>query len=149
MIQTGRMSGQLRALVILAFALLRSVFAHLSGRKNGLALFHANYRDDRLPAVDQDDREAMPAFSSCIACGLCDRGEGARMAASKGAYPGLMQIVLASTRNMPDFDAAARAMAHVPDDVLEAKEAICPTSVPFRRLFRFVREKADSVGQIG
>lgn len=136
------MSGQLRALVILALALLRSLLARLSGRATGLPLFLANYRDDRLPPVEPADRDAMPAFSGCVACGLCDRGEGARIAGSRGEYPGLMRLVLASSRSMPDFDAAARALAHVPDDVLAEKEALCPTSVPFRRLFRFVRGKA-------
>lgn len=136
------MSGQLRALVILALALLRSLAARLAGRKTGLPVFLDNYRDDRLPPVDADDRDAMPGFSHCVACGLCDRGEGARIAASGGEYPGLMRIVLASSRSMPDYDAAVRALAHVPDDVLVEKEMLCPTSVPFRRLFRFVREKA-------
>ena len=50
----------------------------------------------------------MERFGRCIACGLCDRGEGARIARSGGAYRGLMELVLASSRSMPDFAAAAR-----------------------------------------
>jgi hypothetical protein len=53
-----------------------------------------------------------------------------------------MAIVLASSRSMPDFDAAAIALDHVPDEVLAAKEEICPTGVPFVALARFVRAKA-------
>ncbi len=122
---------------------MRSLVARVSGRPTGLPLFLENYRDDRLPPVGPDDRDAMPAFSGCVACGLCDRGEGERIAASRGEYPGLMRLVLASSRSMPDFDAAARALAHVPDAVLAEKEAVCPTSIPFRRLARFVRDKAS------
>lgn len=136
------MSGRIRALFILAWALLRALWARASGRRGGLPLFEENYRADRLPAVTSDERDGMGAFSGCIACGLCDAGEGERMAASRGAYPGLMRIVLASTRSMPDFDAARRALEHVPDDVLEQKEGECPSQIPFRRLARFVRDKA-------
>lgn len=63
------------------------------------------------------------------------------MAASNGAYPGLMQLVLASSRSMPDFDAAVRGFAFVPDDVLRTRSAVCPTRVPFAELASFVREQ--------
>jgi hypothetical protein len=43
---------------------------------------------------------------------------------------------------MPDHDAAALALDHVPDEVLAAKERECPTGVPFVELARFVRAKA-------
>jgi hypothetical protein len=43
---------------------------------------------------------------------------------------------------MPDFAAAARGFAHVPDSVLQEKERICPTGVPFREIARFVRDKS-------
>ncbi len=53
-----------------------------------------------------------------------------------------MAVVLASSRSMPDFDAAALALDHVPEAVLAAKEDVCPTGVPFVALSRFVRAKA-------
>ncbi len=136
------MSGRLRALVILALALLRSLAARIFGRETGMRRFLSNYAPDRLPPVSPSERDELPAQSRCIACGLCDEGEGARMAASRGAYPGLMQLVLASSRSMPDHDAAARAFAHVPEEILAAKESICPTHVPFRKLAAFVQTKA-------
>lgn len=116
--------------------------ARLFGEKTGLALFHENYDADRLPPVDADERVKLAGFSRCIACGLCDVGEAPRIAASKGKYPGLMTIVLASSRSMPDFDAAKLALDCVPDEVLVGKERICPTGVPFVELARFVRAKA-------
>lgn len=130
---------------MLAWSLFKVQSRRLFGPPSGLSLFHRNYDGDRLPAVSPLEREALPSFSRCIACGRCDLGEAERMARSGGQYPGLMAIVLASSRSMPDFDAAARAIAYVPDDVLRAKEAICPTGVPFRELTRFIRAKANPV----
>jgi hypothetical protein len=136
------LSGRALALALLARSLLRVTLAKLFGARTGLPLFHANYDADRLPAVDAAERAEMPRFSRCIACGRCDVGEADRITRSRGAYPGLMQVVLASTRSMPDHDAAILALDHVPEDVLAAKEEVCPTGVPFVALARFVRAKA-------
>jgi succinate dehydrogenase/fumarate reductase-like Fe-S protein len=135
-------SGRVLALTVLAWSLVKMTVQRLFGEKTGLALFHENYDADRLPPVDADERAKLAGFSRCIACGLCDVGEAPRIAASKGSYPGLMTIVLASSRSMPDFDAAKLALDHVPEEVLAQKEAICPTGVPFVELARFVRAKA-------
>lgn len=138
------MAARVLALFVLARSLIKVTLVRLFGkRKAGLALFHENYDADRLPSVEPDEREQLSRFSRCIACGRCDMGEAERMAKSQGAYPGLMTVVLASTRNMPDFDAAAIALSHVPDPVLAQKE--CPVNVPFVELARFVRNKAQSM----
>ena len=136
------LSGRALALAVLAWSLLKVLFARAFSRKSGLALFHDNYDADRLPSVDAAERAAMSRFSRCIACGRCDLGEADRIARSNGAYPGLMTIVLASSRSMPDHDAAVIALDHVPEAVLAAKERECPTGVPFVELARFVRAKA-------
>jgi hypothetical protein len=136
------LSGRALALALLARSLLQVTVDRLFGVRTGLALFHENYDADRLPPVDAAERAQLVRFSRCIACGRCDVGEAERMARSRGAYPGLMAVVLASSRSMPDFDAAAIALEHVPDDVLVAKEDTCPTGVPFVALARFVRAKA-------
>ena len=112
----------------------------------GLAGFRENYDRDGLPPVTPQEREAMGAFSRCIACGLCDQGEAGRIAESGGAYRGLMPLMLAASRSMPDYRAAAYSFSFVPVEVLEAKEAICPTRMPMLAVARFVRAKADEVG---
>src|SRR5690606_22924476 len=88
----------------------------------------------------------MAAFSRCIACGLCDRGEAPRIARSGGAYRGLMPLMLAASRSMPDFRAAAYSFSFVPPEVLREKERICPSHMPMLAVARFVRAKADEVG---
>lgn len=136
------LSGRALALAMLARSLLKVIVDRLFGARTGLALFHDNYDADRLPPVDAAERAEMIRFSRCVACGRCDVGEADRIARSGGAYPGLMAVVLASTRSMPDFDAAALALEHVPEAVLAEKEDVCPTGVPFVALARFVRAKA-------
>ncbi|NUP08987.1 MAG: hypothetical protein HOW73_23300 [Polyangiaceae bacterium] len=135
-------SGRALAAMVLAIALVRVLFLRAFGVLTGLPLFRQNYGPDRLPAVDPEERAQMPRFSACFACGRCDIGEGERVRASNGAYPGMMRFVLASSRSMPDYDAAERALAFVPEDVLRDKEAICPAHVPFTALARFVKKKA-------
>ncbi|WP_437563759.1 hypothetical protein [Sorangium sp. So ce542] len=138
------LSGRALALAVLAWSLLKVVVRRLFDGPSGLALFRENYDADGLPPLSPAERAALPGFSRCIACGRCDLGEAERIAASRGAYPGLMTVVLASSRSMPDFDAAALALSHVPEAVLAEKEQTCPTAVPFRELARFVRSKASA-----
>lgn len=142
-------SGRALAAIVLAVALVRVLLLRAFGVLTGLPLFRKNYGPDRLPPVTPPERAAMPTFSGCFACGRCDVGEGERVRASRGAYPGLMRFVLATSRSMPDFDAAERALAFVPEETLRDKERICPAHVPFTALARFVREKAAEMRDDG
>lgn len=137
------LSGRPLSLAVLALSLIKVLIARAFGVMTGLPLFRENYDEDRLPPVEPDERQRMTRFSRCIACGRCDVGEGERITASRGAYPGLMAVVLASTRSMPDYDAAVLALDHVPEEVLRDKSLVCPTGVPFTELARFVRAKAE------
>ena len=137
---------QLYAILLLAWALLRTIVAPLFGARRGLAAFEASYAADRLPAVTPGERIALPTFGGCIACGLCDVGEGARVAASGGVYAGVMDLMLASSRSMPDFDVAARSFEAIGDERLAELELRCPTRVPMRRIASFVRSKALGKG---
>lgn len=141
------MTGRVKAFFMLAFALLVTTFRRLVSRRGtGLAAFRENYDADGLPPVTPEERAKMPGFERCIACGLCDRGEGARIAASGGAYRGVMALMLGGSRSMPDYRAAAYSFSFVPEEVLAEKERICPTRVPMRDVARFVRDKAQAVG---
>jgi hypothetical protein len=141
------MPPRLKAILLLAVYLVKTVCRRIfTSRKSGIAAFRDNYDADGLPPVTPAERESMPDFSRCIACGLCDRGESARIGASGGAYRGVMALVLAGSRSMPDYRAAAYSFSFVSDEVLAEKERICPTGVPFRAIARFVRDKAGAVG---
>lgn len=135
-------SGRGLAAIVLALALVRVLLLRAFGAVTGLPLFKANYGPDRLPPVGPREREAMRDFSGCIGCGRCDVGEAERIAKASGRYPGVMQFVLASSRSMPDYDAAVDALRFVDDATLREKERGCPAHVPIAALARFVREKA-------
>lgn len=136
---------RLHAVVLLAWALLRSLLAPLLGARRGLAAFRASYAPDRLPPVAPDERRALPRMSGCMACGLCQLGEGARIASSGGIYAGTMDLMLASSRSMPDYDAALRSFAVTTDARLAELEARCPGRVPMRAVAELVRAKASEV----
>lgn len=136
---------RLHALLRLTWALIRSVFAPLLGARRGLAAFRESYAKDRLAAVTPPERRQLAKLGGCIACGLCDVGEGARMVASKGTYAGVMDLMLASSRSMPDYDAAARSFAAVSDERLEELEGLCPARVPMRAVKAFVTTKAQQL----
>ncbi|HEY6724293.1 MAG TPA: hypothetical protein VI197_09680 [Polyangiaceae bacterium] len=140
------MPARIKALWLLAWALLWTLVQRLLRPSRGLAAFRENYDGDGLPPVTPEERDAMASFGRCIACGLCDQGEAERIARSGGAYRGLMPLMVAASRSMPDYRAAAYSFSFVPAEVLEAKEAICPTRMPMLAVARFVRAKADEVG---
>jgi succinate dehydrogenase/fumarate reductase-like Fe-S protein len=136
-------TGQIHALALLAWALVLRTFRNVFGRgPRGLALFRANFDPEKLSAVTADQRAELGTFGRCIACGRCDEGDGARIAESRGAYPGTMAFVLASSRSMPDFVLAEEALRWITDEELAAKESVCPTVVPMRRIAAFVRQYA-------
>jgi hypothetical protein len=139
--------GRLFALLLLAWSLVRSLLAPLLGTRRGLADFRRSYAPDRLPPLTPSEREALPSFSGCIACGLCDVGEGARMARSGGRYAGVMDLMLASSRSIPDYDAAVASFDAVGDDRLAELEMICPARVPMRKIAAFVRTKAGEANE--
>ncbi len=137
--------GRLHALLILAWALVRSLLAPFVGARRGLSDFRESYAADRLPPVDADERRYLQQLSGCIGCGLCNVGEGARIAASSGAYAGVMDLMLASSRSMPDYDAAIRSFDAIGDARLAELETRCPVRVPMRKVASFVRTKAAEV----
>lgn len=144
---TGVLPARIRALVLLAVALVTSLFKRLFGRRrDGYEAFRRNYDPDGLSPLTAAERDAMAGFGRCIACGICDRGESARIARSGGAYRGVMALVLAASRSMPDFRAAAYSVGFVPEDVLREKDRLCPARVPISTIAAFVRAKAEEVG---
>jgi hypothetical protein len=119
---------------------VRSLLSAALGQRRGLAEFRASYAVDRLPPVSPEERALLVKAGGCIACGLCDVDEGARMAGSRGAYGGVMDLMRASSRNMPDFDAASLSFAHVSDERLAELERRCPVGVQMTAIAALVRK---------
>jgi hypothetical protein len=137
------MRGRLKAMLLLAFALLRTLWRRASKRQIvGLERFRENYAEDGLNPVSETERREMADFGRCIACSRCNRGDDRHIIESKGQYAGTMGLVLAASRSMPDYRAATLGFAHLSDVDLEQKELLCPTRVPLRRLAAFVRSNA-------
>jgi hypothetical protein len=140
---------RLHALLLLAWALVRTLITQRFGRPRGLAAFLRSYAADRVPPFTPEERRVLPRLGGCIACGLCDVGEGAAIARSAGPYAGVMDLMLASSRGMPDYDLAVRSFDAVGDDRLATLEGRCPTRVPMRQLAAFVRAQAAEVERAG
>lgn len=139
------MPARLKALFLLAFALIRTLWRRmLHPDIDGLARFNQNYAEDGLTSVAASQREEMRDFGRCIACGRCDAGDAARVGDARGDFRSTMGLILAASRSMPDYRAAARGFAVWSDDDLARKEALCPTGVPLRRIAAFVRAGAAS-----
>jgi succinate dehydrogenase/fumarate reductase-like Fe-S protein len=134
---------RLYALWILSWAfltmLLKKVFR--CGPR-GLALFRQNYEVERLSSLSPSERAELAGYGLCIACGRCNVGDAARISESRGAYPGTMALMLASSRSLPDFAAANEALRFVSDEDLRAKEGVCPANVPMRKVAAFIRNHA-------
>ena len=139
------MLERLHAALLLAWGLLRALAARLVGARRGLAAFEASYAADRLLPVPEEERAALFRMGGCIACGLCDVGEGARRVRAAGAYAGVMDLMLASSRSMPDYDAAARSFRAVDDATLARLEGRCPAQVPMVAVARFVRRQGEAM----
>jgi succinate dehydrogenase/fumarate reductase-like Fe-S protein len=137
---------RLKAWLLLTLAMLQSLVRRLFGNASGIAAFRRAYDADGLPPVTAAERAELATFSRCLACGVCDRGESERIAASGGAYRGVMPLMLSASRSMPDFRAAAYSLGFVSDQVLAEKERSCPADVPMRRIAAFLRAKAAEVG---
>jgi hypothetical protein len=139
------MPGRVKALFLLALALLRTLWRRAFTRHvDGLARFRENYAADGLVAISPEQRQEMADFGRCIGCGRCERDDGARILQSEGRFKGTMGLVLAASRSMPEYRAAARGFAFLSEADLIAKERLCPTGVPLRRLAAFVRAGADA-----
>jgi hypothetical protein len=142
------MSGRLKAYVLLAWAFITTLISRwlTLGNRYGLRAFHANYAADRLDAMTQADRHVLLGAGRCTACGRCQQGDGPLLLESRGAYPGLMTLVLSAARDTSDAAQGARGFAWLSVAELERREALCPEQVPIVQLARFVTRHAAEQG---
>jgi succinate dehydrogenase/fumarate reductase-like Fe-S protein len=136
----------LGSLVQLGYFFFRQLVRRLTARKSGLAQFEENYAADRLLAMTSEDREQLPSFSGCIACGMCDAIFDAYDRTARCDFRGPSDLPIAYTRNLPDYDALPSYVSNLRKGDLEALERVCPSRIPFRRLALFVERRALDLG---
>ncbi len=141
------MLGRLKAYSMLAVAFVLTLVSRWLrlGRRFGLSAYRRNYAADRLGLMGADDTELFVAAGRCIACGRCEEGDSAIRNRHSGSYPGLMTLVLCSTRATPDAREAAVAWRLLDEAELMRREALCPVDVPLTRLSRFVLGHAQQL----
>lgn len=142
------MLERLYAILLLAWSLVRSLVSNAIGTKPRYKQFLENYQDDRLVAISSAEREEMSTFAGCIACGQCNAYDAEAIAASKGQFAGTMEIVLASSRSIPEFDLVLRSLAFTNEERLARAERLCPAHIPIRRIVRFIRTKAEEESRL-
>lgn len=138
------MRGRLKAYVLLAWAFITTLLSRWLqlGSRYGLRAFHANYAADGLDAMVKAERDVLVGAGRCTACGRCQQGDPPLLLESKGAYPGLMTLVLSAARDTSDASAAAQGFAWLSESELERRNGLCPEQVPIVQLARFVKRHA-------
>lgn len=136
----------LGSLVRLGYYFFRQLLRRITARKSGLVQFEENYGADRLLPLTVEDREQLPSFSGCIACGMCDAVFDAYDRTARSEFRGPSDLPLAYTRNLPDYDALPTYVSNLRKGDLEALERVCPARIPFRRLALFVERRAAELG---
>lgn len=125
---------------------VRQLFLRAIGRAPGLKAFQENYANDRLLPFSMDEREILPSFSRCVACGMCDAAFSGYARVSRSEFRGPSDLPLSYSRNPPDFDGLRKYVRNLKEGDLEALERVCPAKVPFRRLVVFVESQAEKLG---
>ncbi|MBN1945379.1 MAG: 4Fe-4S dicluster domain-containing protein [Bradymonadales bacterium] len=140
----------LRSFFLLGFQfflhLLRRIF--FLYRPGGVARFLENYREDHLFPFEVSDRELLPLWQRCTACGLCEAvcplKEGSPIEQGRLSY-----LVLASSLWR---DTSIRRWAAKDAEILascsdcDRCEQICPERIPLRALARLVGSPPPAVG---
>lgn len=125
---------------------VRQLVLRAVGRAPGLRVFEENYANDRLLPMSTDEREILPSFSRCIACGMCDAAFTGYARVTRSEFRGPSDLPLSYSRNPPDFDGLRKYVRNLKEGDLEALERVCPAKVPFRRLVVFVESQAQRLG---
>lgn len=136
------MLRRLLALAVLGMALVKTLLSRWSREQSALNAFAEAYGSEGLLAVSLDERKVLDRAGRCTGCGRCDAQEGARIAASAGAYRGISYFMQSGVRSMSDYRLAAKQVECVPEVALRLAEAACPYGVPIVELSNLVRTHA-------
>jgi succinate dehydrogenase/fumarate reductase-like Fe-S protein len=127
----------LRALVLHP---LQVVFVSRASR--GKARFLQNYAVEGLVPYSADERAALPGFSGCVNCGLCD----AVCPILSDSFRGPSLFALAFSRATPELRALRAAVGALDGcGTCRLCQQTCPRAVPLLDIFAFTRRKLAEV----
>ena len=143
-------SQRLKGDVYLAY---RAVVAHpwrkfreLFEDRTGTERFLANYASEGNLPMTVDDRRVLEGAARCIHCGLCDAYDPALSQLPRVVYDGASLLPVAFSRAVPDLPGARDALSRMSESSLIRAEAVCPTRVPLREIFRYLQRKLVQLG---
>ncbi|MFL5310985.1 MAG: 4Fe-4S dicluster domain-containing protein [Myxococcales bacterium] len=110
--------------------------------RKGKRGFLANYAPEALVPMTVDDRAALPRFSGCVNCGLCDAVCPLIGRAELQEWRGPSLFAIAYSRATPQLP-HLRAVIGTLDacGVCQACQDVCPRAVPLLDIFAFTRRK--------
>jgi len=127
---------------------LRALLVHpvaklfTSAERKGKRRFLSNYGPEALVPMTAEDRAALPRFSGCVNCGLCDAVCPLVGRAELREWRGPSLFAIAYSRATPELP-HLRAVIGTLDacGVCHACQDVCPRAVPLLDIFAFTRRK--------
>ena len=140
----------MRRLLALFFLAWRAVVLHpiraaLAGPR-GRQRFLDNYVPEALVPYSISDRQALPRFSGCIQCGLCDAICPLVPRLPRARWRGPSLFAVAYSRATPELRHLEVPIALLDQcGACRACQEICPRAVPLLDIFAFTRRKLREV----
>ena len=142
----------MKRLVALLLLGLRALLLHplaqlfTPAERKGKRRFLSNYAPEALVPMSSEDRTALPRFSGCVNCGLCDAVCPLVGRSELQDWRGPSLFAIAYSRATPELP-HLRAVIGTLDacGVCQACQDVCPRAVPLLDIFAFTRRKLVEV----
>jgi hypothetical protein len=133
------------SLVRLAWYFVARLVARALLPHRGLDRFRAQYETEGLFPLEEREKKVVTSLSKCIACGACDAHFGPYDRIARNVLRAPSDFVLADARSLHDWDALVPALVQLRRGDLERLEEVCPAQIPFRRIARIAKKRAEEL----